>query len=255
MVQQQFIITLNQHLPDTGTMLNPRLDIELHRQKFRQSGRVQIPDVLDAAIAARLTHCLDREVPWRLVYLDSGQSVTLGPDQLAQLDETAGNDIMQTVQRGAQSGFQYLFNSYMMVDAYLQKRDLHLPLHTFLEFLNSPGLLDIIKRITGITSIIKADAQATRYLPGHFLKQHNDHARTEGREIAYVLNLTQSWQSDWGGLLQFLDESGQVIDVLAPRHNTLNLFRVPTPHCVSYVAPYARQPRLSITGWFRRGKR
>ena len=45
----------------------------------------------------------------------------------------------------------------------------------------------------------------------------------------------------------------RVVDTFVPLWNSLSLFRVPQPHVVSLVAPWAGSPRYSITGWFRRG--
>jgi Rps23 Pro-64 3,4-dihydroxylase Tpa1-like proline 4-hydroxylase len=38
---------------------------------------------------------------------------------------------------------------------------------------------------------------------------------------------------------------------MVPGFNVLNLFKVPTDHSVSVVAPFAAEPRLALTGWFR----
>ena len=51
--------------------------------------------------------------------------------------------------------------------------------------------------------------------------------------------------------MKFLDEDGNVAEGYLPRFNALNIFDVGVPHFVSYVAPYAQSPRLSITGWLR----
>ena len=60
-------------------------------------------------------------------------------------------------------------------------------------------------------------------------------------------------EADWGGLLHFLDPTGQrAVDTFTPVWNSLSLFRVPQMHEVSLVAPWAGSPRYSITGWFRR---
>ena len=95
------------------------------------------------------------------------------------------------------------------------------------------------------------DAQATRYRPGHFLTQHDDHAEGKDRLFAYVLNLTPQWIADWGGLLMFLTDDGHVAAAYTPRWNALNILKVPQPHAVSVVAPFARGARHSITGWIR----
>ena len=44
-----------------------------------------------------------------------------------------------------------------------------------------------------------------------------------------------------------------MVDTFVPLWNSLSLFRVPQPHVVSLVEPWAGSPRYSITGWFRRG--
>ena len=140
----------------------------------------------------------------------------------------------------------------MMIPAYLEKRDPGLLLHRMVEFLNSPILIDFAQRITGDNRIRKADVQATCYRAGHFLTTHSDMHEQDGRLYAFVLGLTESWQADWGGLLLFHDEAGEVVDTLVPAFNNLALFAVPIPHSVSMVMPRVTTGRYSLTGWFRR---
>lgn len=138
----------------------------------------------------------------------------------------------------------------MMVTAYKEGRDPGLLLHRVLELFNSPDYLGFVQALTGDARIRRVNAQATRYRPGHFLRWHTDEDHDEGRLYAYVLNLSRQWQADWGGLLQFIDADGQVMGTFLPRWNTLSLFAVPAGHAVSLVAPWAREDRLAITGWF-----
>ena len=102
-----------------------------------------------------------------------------------------------------------------------------------------------------IRELLKADAQATLYAPGHFLNFHNDtpNERTH-RRVAYVLGFAKDWHPDWGGLLQFYDADLNITDVLRPRFNVLSMFTVPQDHAVTYVVPYAPLGRYSITGWY-----
>jgi Rps23 Pro-64 3,4-dihydroxylase Tpa1-like proline 4-hydroxylase len=139
-----------------------------------------------------------------------------------------------------------------MLDAYLQQWGEVPLLDRFLEFLNSPPMLELIRNVTGMREIVKADAQATRYGPGHFLRRHDDISR-EGETwlVAHVLNLTPEWEPDWGGYLQLYDERDDVWRALKPRFNVLNLMRVPQPHSVTAVAPFAAEARYAVTGWFR----
>jgi Rps23 Pro-64 3,4-dihydroxylase Tpa1-like proline 4-hydroxylase len=150
----------------------------------------------------------------------------------------------------AQNSFQYLFHSYPMVTAYLRGEDADLFLHSVFEWLNDSRTLDVLRAITGIDTIRKADAQATLHLPGDFLKQHDDTNRSdERRRVAYVLQLRQRWRAHWGGHLHFLNEGGEIEETWMPRFNSLALFEVPVSHVVGFVAPFATQPRYAITGW------
>ena len=66
-----------------------------------------------------------------------------------------------------------------------------------------------------------------------------------------MLNLTPRWNAEWGGLLCFLDDEGRVTQTYTPTWNAMNLLKVPQPHFVSFVAPYASAARCSVTGWMR----
>ncbi len=175
----------------------------------------------------------------------------MAADDHAAMTDADKDALFAEIHAIAKDQFQFIYNSYMMVTAYKEGRNPDLLLHRLLEFLNSPPWLDFMRKLTGISGIKKADAQATRYLPGQFLKLHNDHEPEEKRLAAYVLNLSRNWQADWGGLLHFMDEDGNVTDTLLPRFNTLSIFSVPANHFVSEVAPFARTPRYAITGWLK----
>jgi len=117
------------------------------------------------------------------------------------------------------------------------------------EFLNAPEFLNLMREITGIPEIARTDGQATLYRPGDFLTVHNDEAKLAKRLVAYVLNMTPVWRSDWGGALQFI---GNIAEGYVPAFNVLNIFRVPARHAVSAVTPFGGL-RYSITGWLLAG--
>jgi Rps23 Pro-64 3,4-dihydroxylase Tpa1-like proline 4-hydroxylase len=229
------------------------LDLEAAAQGFQASGRVRILDVLEHGCAEALHACLSKDVPWRLAYNRGDQALLLDPAVARGMDATQQQQLNQEIVLGARKGFQYAYYSYPMVTAYLNRDEPDLLLHRLLEWLVSPAVLETVRRVTGIESLRKCDGQATCYLPGHFLTQHDDAGTgTEGRRVAYVLNLTRDWRPDWGGLLHFLSPDGsQVQDAWVPRYNSLALFRVPVLHAVSYVSPFAQRARFAITGWFR----
>lgn len=230
-------------------MINSELDVGRWRDELAARGRAQIDGFLQPEAALALHECLQREVPWTLAYKDGPEPAVLAHEPWTALDAAGVDAVLARCHAHGAHDYAFAYESYMMVRAYKEGRDPGLLLHRVLEFLNSPDFIAFARALTGHASIRRANAQATRYGPGHFLRQHNDFDADEGRQFAYVLNLTREWHPDWGGLLQFMDDGGRVIDTLLPRWNTLSVFRVPAHHCVSLVAPWAREPRLAITGW------
>jgi Rps23 Pro-64 3,4-dihydroxylase Tpa1-like proline 4-hydroxylase len=155
-------------------------------------------------------------------------------------------------QAAAARSYAVRFNQFDILHTYLAKSRPDSLLDHLLETINAAPFLELMRRITGIDGLIKADAQATLFAPGDFLSLHNDSHKDEGWRVAYVLNLAEDdWSPDWGGYLNFFDVDGDIVAGWRLRFNALNLFLVPQPHHVSYVPPFATEKRFAITGWLR----
>lgn len=231
-------------------MFNESIDIAAVRARLAREGRTQVADYLQPEAAERLRHCLREDVPWTLALRDGDGPRTIDSDTYAAMSPEALETLLRDIARSACGGeYRFAYDSYMMVRAYKEGRDPDLLLHRVLEVFNSPDYIAFIRALTGDDGIHRVNAQATRYRRGHFLRYHTDIDSEEGRRYAYVLNLTREWRADWGGLLQFIDEQGRVVETFLPRWNSLSLFKVPAGHAVSLVAPWAGEERLAITGW------
>lgn len=231
-------------------MINNELDVTPYRRRLLEQGRVQIPGFLQEPSAERLRQCLRDEVPWQpALRSDRPLPASVGA---AKSPENVHPGLLQTLYQRAREDFEFVFDRYRMIEARRDGLDPGLVLHVVVDFLNSPPFIEFARELTGDDAIRMVSAIAARYRPGHFLKLHNDKAGDEDRAFAYVINLSRHWQSDWGGLLQFVDGDQNVVETFSPHWNSLSLFRVPQLHQVSLVAPWAKEDRYSITGWFRR---
>jgi len=159
--------------------------------------------------------------------------------------------LIAMVHEEAAEGFQFIYDRLRLGLARTLGLPLPAPLDGLHAFFNAPEWLGWTRALTGDDRIAYVDAQATRYLPGHFLNGHDDRHEDAGRLYAYVLNLTPRWRPEWGGLLAFTDGEGDVTQTFVPAFGTLNVFRVPQPHLVTQVADFAPEPRFSVTGWWR----
>lgn len=234
--------------------LNPALDVPALAAAFARDRRLQVRNVLTEASARVVHRILAEDTPWGL----SWQAGTQGPEALRRAavaempaaERQARAQAMMAAMRGNDYAFAYA--SYPMVDAYLGKWAPDGPHDMLLEYINDRPVMELVRAISGIPELVKADAQATLYAPNQFLAVHNDEHSSRGRRIAYVLTLcAEDWRPDWGGYLNFYDDAGDVIAGYRPRFNALNLFAVPQRHNVGFVAPFAALARYAITGWFR----
>lgn len=231
--------------------IDPGLKPSSMTAAFRQFGRIHIPGFLKPASAGMLHQALAAERLWMCSTMGGGQTIDVPVEQLEAFPPDQAMRFLQLAHAEARDGFHYMFDSLRISDLAEKKQPLDAPYAAAYAFLNSPAFLDFVRALTGDPRPNHVDAQATRYEPGHYLTQHDDKKPSAGRLYAYVLNLTPHWRTDWGGLLNFIDADGHVAEAYSPAWNALNLFRVPQPHAVSCVAPFAGAPRLSITGWVR----
>jgi SM-20-related protein len=227
------------------------LDVKAIARVYASAGRVHIRPILTEESAQRVYICLQNEVPWQLSLNDGERPVGRDGASFDALPAADRARVFEAVYANAARRFQYIYNNLSLSDLHEQGEMRDLYAMRVLEFLNSPEFLDFARKVTGAPSIALADAQATCYRSGHFLTRHDDLAHGKKRIAAYVLNFTPRWVADWGGILQFIDSDGHIAEGYTPVFNALNLFRVPQPHSVSLVTPFAQAPRLSITGWLR----
>jgi hypothetical protein len=234
--------------------ISPVHDVARLRDEFGQRSRVQIRDFLTIPSADAIFRCLSEQKDWNLVYIAGGKHVDSDAGVVARWPLAQRRQLKKVIHAEARGGFQYCFANLPIYDIY-HGRQLpgHLVNDIFL-FLNSRQFLDMMRDITADKTIEFADAQATRFDPGHFLACHDDEVDGKNRRVAYVLSLSPVWCPDWGGALQFFGANGNIEEAYVPAYNTLNLFRVPTDHSVGIVAPFAAASRYSVTGWLRSGK-
>jgi SM-20-related protein len=241
--------------------LSPDLDVAALAEAFARGGRrLHIPGVLATESAEAVADVLEVETRWRTTVAAGGTYLELplngrtaeDPAKQAWLDEAAVD--------GSNPLTQYIFDTRRLT----ADRELALARNqagegdaadAVLDFLNGAAFIAFARTVTGDPRIDLADAQASRYRPGHVLTAHNDAAPSKNRLYGYVLNFSRGWRADWGGNLVFYGEDGHIQHGWVPAFNALNLFEVPTRHAVTQVASFAARDRLSIVGWLRSNTR
>jgi Rps23 Pro-64 3,4-dihydroxylase Tpa1-like proline 4-hydroxylase len=239
-------------MPSTPSFsLNLALNVEALRAEFLIRHRLRIDNFLADDGAARLRDALASDGRW--MYVINGRSTVFEIARSAYdaMPSDQRDVIDNAVLTAAAHDFQFRYETIRVPDEAEARIASATLLDQFALFMSAPETLSFIRAITDVEDVAFADAQATRYRPGDFLTRHDDNVQGKNRRLAYVFGLSQEWRAEWGGLLFFTDAQGEVIDTLIPRFNALSLFAVPQPHSVSFVAPCAPHPRMSVTGWLR----
>lgn len=231
-------------------MLNPKLNAAALAAQYARKKRIQIQEILVPDVAERISQVLRTQTKWKLAFNRGKDTVTMSQEEIAALGRDGMAKLMGECLQNARTGFQFVYSSYPIVEAIVAKRDIGHPLHDVLMEINTQPFREFIEEVTGIRGLVKADGQATLYSRGNFLTFHNDFDARTNRKVAYVLGFTKGWRADWGGLLEFYDENGDVEGGYLPRFNSLSLFTVPANHAVTFVPPFVTEGRYSITGWF-----
>lgn len=229
--------------------LSPSLDAAALRTAFQVRRRLHIPGLLDPDSAEAVVAAMEAFDGWKVSVSAGGEFFELPLSGRAAAEPGKQGWIDQARVDGAEPRMQYIFDTRR-----LDMEPDDAPgdaVSEVLAFLNGPDFLAFVREVTGDGRIAFADAQATRYRPGHVLTGHDDAAEGKNRLYAYVLNLTRVWRADWGGVLAFEGEDGHIEEGFAPALNALNIFAVPMRHAVTQVASFALRDRLSITGWLR----
>jgi Rps23 Pro-64 3,4-dihydroxylase Tpa1-like proline 4-hydroxylase len=234
--------------------LAPGLDRLALAEMYAHTRRLQIGGFLQDDCVRALHSELAASTTWRLAANRGEQIMDFTPEMLAGFQSDDWQKLQRAVALGGRYGFQFLYETIRLPKPGAQPAEPLPPtLAAFAAFMSSPEVIEFMRAVTGDETIAFADAHASRYSPGQFLTTHDDRIDQQGRRAAYVLNLTREWRPDWGGLLLFFDECGNVQRGYVPGFNVLNIFAVPQPHNVSMVTPLAAAPRYAVTGWLRAG--
>lgn len=81
-----------------------------------------------------------------------------------------------------------------------------------------------------------------RMEPGDHYRLHVD----DQGETGFIWYLSKGWKPDWGGLLI----QTHTMKITVPEFNTLVVRKAYTPHCVTTIEKWAKEPRLMLVGFF-----
>ena len=233
--------------------LNPDLDLDTLAAQYQRDEFVQIKGIFAEETAKAISDLLRQTIPWHLIYVDPESGVVqLSKEEANRLGPQEMQRRMSGILRLATRNIGYCYKGYQMSHALRDGHDPGHPVHEITKFLGSRAFLDFGQKVIGVTPLTQVDAQATFFDAGSFLTRHVDEGSQNERRAAYTLSFCPNWQTDWGGLLQFIDRTTtDVTSAWVPRWNTLTIFNGRKVHAVSPVSAFAGDGRYSIVGWLR----
>ena len=230
-------------------MIDSQVRLDEAEKAFKKFGRCRIRDFLQVDLAERLYRTLSESTAFDVAYACSPTPKLVSPDFWRNMDPSALNSIKQQLVARAREGQGFLYCTYMARERQGAASENPEVLDEAFAHWSGTEMRELVSRVTGIV-VGGAESQFTRFSTGQYLTRHRDALDGNKRLLAFVLSLSKDWHPDWGGLLQFYEESGDVSETWTPSFNTLQLFDISHIHGVSLVTPAAPRGRYSLTGWF-----
>lgn len=232
--------------------LAPRNDVAALAAEFAEKGSVSIAQFLELPSAHALADELESFDGWVEIFRAGEKVYEMAQADFAALPKSQSDELRRLIESSARDGLQYRYRTLRISESADERAARGRDVDGFADLLNQPQTIELLRAITGDSTVDFLDAQATDYRAGDFLTSHDDAVEGKRRRAAYVFGLTRRWQADWGGLLLF--ESDDRVDGFVPDFNVFRLFAVPAAHHVSIVAPWVEARRLSVTGWLRQAE-
>lgn len=229
--------------------VNPDIQWAPFKDRYAQTGRVLVNDFLDPAAAAELSTVAKSSLPWVLQYRDGGKTHQMDESRLRALKDEERRAFLARIEAVARADFQFWYFGCSLSPSNVQQFQHDHPVRSLVAKIVTPEFVSLLRNLIGDSAVCGLTASFTRYDPGQFLLPHDDTDSTDDRRAAYVLNLSEDWWPDWGGLLQFIDDKRNVVETFSPHFGSIAVFKVPQLHAVSYVTPFALRSRFAITGW------
>ena len=147
-------------------MINSSLDIKALKREFAREERIRIPNILETEVAELIQRaCLD--APFELVYVVDGKNKTVSRENMAAFSAEQRKNLNSQIMSAASRGEGYLYGSCHLGQS--RPADLNVQLIDLFDYWGSEPLMEIIRRITGDSTINEVTGHYTRYMPGHFL--------------------------------------------------------------------------------------
>ncbi len=217
--------------------------------RLKREGHLRVENALPPASAQALNHELSTTSLWNRSFHQGGTERHIHAEELARLSPAQRTAIERFALIGPDDGFFFLHDAIRIAESGEERLRRGLLIDRLVETINQERNIAILRRITGEPEIRYYKADATRYNQGDFCGLHSDMAHDKNRIAAVIFYLSERWVANWGGLLMFHDEQGDIWRALTPRFNAMHMLKVPQQHSVSQVSQLAPFPRYSVAGW------
>ena len=146
--------------------INPDLDFEALGRNLQEKSRLQVENFFTPDTAEYLHQLLMENKDWYLAYNERDNYYESSMEQLNALNPQQRQKFMNNIYVRARTHFQYVFKQYYITQAIELNEQPGHPMHQMHGFVNSDEVLAAMRKLTGDTTIRKADSYATMYKPG-----------------------------------------------------------------------------------------
>ena len=164
--------------------MNSQLSQADVKASFDKERKVRIKNFLTQEHAEKLLLSLTNDVPFEMALVRGGRYESISQSAWKAMDNQAKQAINTEVMSNAAKGIGFVYGRHLVTST-----ERIAQMSKFYDWINSEGVLQWARELSGFDDICTASVQATRYTPGQFLTRHQDVVEREQRRLAYVVNL------------------------------------------------------------------
>lgn len=236
--------------------INPKLNVYSLEERLRETGRLRVRNFLQPPCAKALYRHLVNAVAWQTFVVSNERLLATPPGEPVGTDPEEEREILDLACNSARMRFACVYDADgvypedMPDDANPSARPPDTVLAAFGEFLGSGAIGDMVRRVMELDAL-DIRMCANRLRPGHFATFHSgvpEADKTRKRVSSVYFHLTPEWKPEWGGMLEYRNDEGDVVEALVPSFNTLDILSFPRGYWISRVAPFAGGSVLAVSG-------
>lgn len=227
-----------------------KTDTKKAAKALGKQGFVELREFFAADDVKGFRNMESRLPPWSITFRDNNATITLTGIQRQSMTDRRWRDKQGKAFELTRLEHQFYHLTRPLLDQEAQDGFPDDPFPQLADTLGTSEFAELISEIAGEPSLKLLSADALLLGFNNFRSRMRYSENGPSAHHFVFIELTQEWKPDWGGLLQFYTDEGDVSGGLVPRFNSLVVIRSDKDFGISFIPSFVYAQHYSIMATF-----